>query len=83
MRKMWFPALVVIVATLILLPSYIRAYFVNGNYDAPEYVDGDGVLENLAAYDLWQPYKTTIIKELNNPTAGDFLRLNVLLLNWE
>ena len=38
------------------IPSYIRAYVVVGDSDAPELISGDRILVNLAAYDLRAPY---------------------------
>lgn len=73
MSKKLFLTLVIIVTPVIILPSYIRAYMVVGDSDAPVYVTGDRVIVNLSAYDFKLPYTDEIIKHLKNPSAGDYV----------
>lgn len=56
-----------------LLPSYIRAYTISGDSDAPAYVSGDRVLVNLAAYDLRTPYSSMVLTTLREPRPGDMV----------
>lgn len=72
-KKKLFLTLFVIVASLIILPSYIRAYVVVGNSDAPAYVTGDRVIVNLSAYDFKLPYTDNVIKHLKSPSVGDYI----------
>lgn len=73
MSKKLFLTLFILVTLLIILPSYIRAYMVVGNSDAPAYVTGDRVIVNLSAYDFKLPYTDEIIKHLKNPSTGDYV----------
>lgn len=72
-KKKLFLTVFVIVASLIILPSYIRAYVVVGDSDAPAYVTGDRVIVNLSAYDFKLPYTDDTIKHVKNPSVGDYI----------
>ncbi len=73
MRKKLFLPVFVLLTTLLILPSYIRAYVVDGNSDAPAYITGDRVIVNLSAYDVKLPYSRIVIKKIKNPSVGDYV----------
>jgi hypothetical protein len=58
-----------------LLPSYVRAYRVLGDSDAPGYVTGDRVVVNLAAYDVRIPSSDRVLAPLGNPKPGEMVLL--------
>ena len=54
-----------------LIPSYMRAFVIVGDSDAPELVTGDRVLVSLAAYDIRMPYSDKHMFRLADPRPGD------------
>lgn len=56
---------------LAIMPSYLRAFVVTGDSDAPAFITGDLVLANLAAYDLRFPYSSFLLARLSDPAPGD------------
>ena len=67
--------LVVGITLLVLaaIPSYIRAYVIVGDSDAPGFASGDRVLANLAAYDIRAPYSSYRLARLADPKPGDMV----------
>ena len=59
------------------LPSYIRAYVIVGDSDAPAFVTGDRILVNLAAYDIRAPYSSRRLARLADPTPGDVVLIRL------
>jgi len=58
---------------LAIIPSYIRAFVIVGDSDAPAFVSGDRVLINFAAYDIRLPYGASRLARLADPVAGDMV----------
>jgi signal peptidase I len=59
------------------VPSYIRAYVIAGDSDAPAFVSGDRILVNLAAYDIRAPYSSYRLARLADPTPGDVVLISL------
>jgi signal peptidase I len=60
------------------IPSYIRAFVIVGDSDAPAFVTGDRVLVNLAAYDIRLPYGASRLARLADPVPGDMVLFRLL-----
>jgi len=58
---------------LAVVPSYIRAFSIVGDSDAPALVSGDRVLVNLTAYDVRLPYSHRSLVRLGDPGPGDLV----------
>jgi len=63
---------------LAAIPSYIRAFVIVGDSDAPSFVTGDRVLVNLAAYDIRLPYASSRLARLADPVPGDMVVARLL-----
>jgi signal peptidase I len=61
------------ILVLATIPSYIRAFVIVGDSDAPAFVSGDRVLVNFAAYDIRLPYGTNRLAKLADPAPGDMV----------
>ena len=64
-------------AGLSLVPSYLRAYVLSGPSDIPTVLLGDKVIVNRAAYRLRLPYSTVTLFRTGSPKRGDFVLLHV------
>jgi signal peptidase I len=71
-------ALGITLLVMVAVPSYIRAYVIVGDSDAPAFVTGDRVLVNLAAYDIRPPYSGRVLARLADPAPGDMVLLRHL-----
>lgn len=60
------------------VPSYVRAFVIAGDSDAPAFVTGDRVLVNLAAYDIRLPYSSSQLARLADPAPGDMVLFRLL-----
>lgn len=67
----------IVLLVVFAIPSYIRAYVVVGDSDAPELISGDRILVNLAAYDLRAPYSRHRLARLADPTPGDMVLIRL------
>jgi signal peptidase I len=65
-------------AGLSLVPSYLRAYVLSGPSDIPTVLLGDKVIVNRAAYRLRLPYSTVTLFRTGSPKRGDFVLVQVL-----
>jgi signal peptidase I len=59
------------ILVMAIVPSYLRAFVIVGDSDAPAFVTGDRVLVNLAAYDIRLPYGANRLVKLADPVSGD------------
>ena len=62
-------------ALLSVVPQYVRAYRIHGPSDAPNYVWGDLILVNRAAYDVRLPFTNTTIARPGTPRRGEVVLL--------
>ncbi|MDH4338473.1 MAG: signal peptidase I [Candidatus Krumholzibacteria bacterium] len=63
---------------LAAIPSYIRAFVIVGDSDAPAFVTGDRVLVNLGAYDIRLPYASSQLARVRDPVPGDMIVFRLL-----
>jgi signal peptidase I len=66
-----------VLAGLSLVPSYLRAYVLSGPSDIPTVLLGDKVIVNRAAYRLKLPYSTVTLFRTGSPKRGDFVLVQV------
>ena len=65
---------IVLALTILVIacaPSYVRAFVIAGDSDAPAFVTRDRVLVNFAAYDIRIPFSRTRLVTLGDPSPGD------------
>ena len=80
MRCCWRRHIVVAGVTLLvvaMIPSYIRAFRIVGDSDAPGFVTGDRVLVSLVAYDIRVPYSGHRLLRLTDPRPGDMVLIRL------
>ena len=63
---------------VVVSPSYIRAFVVMGDSDAPGFASGDRVLVNLAAFDIRVPYLRHRLVQLADPRPGDMVLIRLM-----
>ncbi len=76
-RRRWLMIAVVVIVVFAITPQYLRAYRIHGPSDAPNYLWGDLILVNRAAYDMRFPFLNTTIARLGTPRRGDVILLRL------
>jgi signal peptidase I len=67
----WIVVIGITLLVAALIPSYMRAFVIVGDSDAPDFITGDRVLVSLAAYDIRMPYSDKQMFRLADPRPGD------------
>jgi len=75
-KKRWLWLLLVVLLIVVLIPSYLRVFRVEGCSDAPSFLVGDRILVNKAAYDLRLPYTNRVLWNRADPRPGDVVLFN-------
>ncbi len=61
----------VVLLALLITPSYVRAFRVQGASEAPNYLLGDLVFVNKAAFDIRLPYTDIVLLSHSRPRHGE------------
>ena len=67
----------IILAAMVITPSYVRVSVIVGDSDAPAFITGDRILLSLAAYDLRVPYSSHRLVRLADPKPGDMVLIRL------
>jgi signal peptidase I len=70
-KKRWIVAVGVVILAVLITPSYVRAFRVHGASEAPNYLLGDLIFVNKAAYDIRLPYTDIVLLSHSRPRHGD------------
>jgi signal peptidase I len=71
-KSRWIVGLVVSLS-LACVPSYLRAFSINGPSEAPNINVGDTILVNRAAYAFRLPYTSLVLFKTGTPERGDII----------
>ena len=75
--KRHFRLVLLVLASLALVPAYLRAYALSGPSDIPTALLGDTLIVNNAAYRLKLPYFDVTLFRTGSPKRGDLVLLHV------
>lgn len=70
-RARWLVPWVAVIALVAAVPSYVRAYRVDGASDAPSFLVGERIFVIHAAYDVRLPYTGITLFSHARPERGD------------